>query len=306
MHEEIRRAARACIGSRSAAKTPPKVMAALIGAQVSALAYAAYSGTILGAVTLGLVNATCATRTIHAASHYSAVLSPRANEAIGEMVGAMLGVPFETWVLGHVLSHHQHTNGELDVDTVLFREPRRNAAAFAPLPVSVGIGLHYAHYATKGAFVGAGGAYRMRAVTRSFIATLAFHTAMLILVNGWLRVWMISAYISGSWFLFFAQLSHVGSFGEVKGKTWSETQVLATENYEDQSSFWHFASFGLTKQIEHHLLPGISDSHTCRIRDAVRAACEKHGVLYRSNTIWTSTLRLVRVVARWARGRSPF
>jgi fatty acid desaturase len=306
MHEEIRTAARASIGSRGAAKTPSFVMAMLIATQVCAIAFAVYSGTVLSSIALGLVFATCSLRTIHAASHYNAVLSPRLNDAIGECVGMVLGFPFGAWVLGHVLSHHPHTNGALDVDTVVFRSPLRYAIALAPLPASISTAFHYLHTLAKGAFVGAGGAYRLRTVTRSVIATLAFHAGMLICVDGWFVMWLISIYIAGSWFLFFAQLSHVGSFGDAKGMMWSEAQVRSTENYEDGSRFWHFVSFGLTNQIEHHLAPTVSDSHTWRIRSAVRAACVKYGVPYRNNTIWTATVRLVRVVSRWARGASPF
>ena len=307
MHAEIRGATRVLFGTRRAAKTPPLVMAALIGAQVSALAFAAYYGTVLSAVVLGLVISACATRTIHAASHYSGVLSPRANETIGECVGMMLGFPYTAWVLGHVLSHHQYTNGERDVDTTVFRSKRRYAMALAPLPASVSTALHVTAWsASMSSFAGAGGAYRARTVARSVIATLAFHSTMAFLFAGWLRVWLISVYIGGSWFLFFAHLSHVASFGDARGKTWSQAQVLATENYEGASRFWHFISFGLTNQIEHHLVPGVSDSHTWRIRGAVRAACAKYGVPYRDNSIWTATVRMVRALARWARGYTPF
>jgi fatty acid desaturase len=122
MHEELRRSVRGVFGPQmSAAKTPPLVLAALLGAHASAMAVMIYSRSDLAAAAFGLVLATCAFRTIHAASHYNAVQSPRANEVLGELMGVLLGLPFGAWVLGHVLSHHPHTNGPLDVDTHLIR-----------------------------------------------------------------------------------------------------------------------------------------------------------------------------------------
>ncbi len=126
-------------------------------------------------------------------------------------------------------------------------------------------------------------------------ATLAFHAAMWVLVDEWIRMWLIGAYVSGAWFLVFSQLSHVGA-GDAPGLSWSEAQVSATENYEGDSRVWHFLSFGLTNQIEHHLFPTVSDSHTWRIKDAVRAACARHGVPYRNTSIGTATARMARAV----------
>lgn len=68
----------------------------------------------------------------------------------------------------------------------------------------------------------------------------------------------------------------------------------ATENYEGESCVWHFLSFGLTNQSEHHLFPTVSDSHAWRIRDAVRAACARHGVPYRDASIGAATARMAR------------
>ena len=290
MYEDMRRSVRGALGSRKAAKTPPHVLAALIGAQALAIALLVYSRTILAAVAFGLVLGTCATRTVHAASHYNAVLSPRANEILGECTAAIVGFPFGAWVIGHVMSHHQHTNGPLDVDTHLFRRPRW---LVAPIPVFTGASLNYLASASRSAFVGVGGAYRARAVARSVIATLAFHAAMCGLVDGWMRIWLTGAYVGGAWFLFFSQLSHVGS-GDAPGNSWSEAQVNATENYEGDSRVWHFLSFGLTNQIEHHLFPTVSDSHTWRIGAAVRASCAKRGVVYRNPSIWAATARMAR------------
>jgi fatty acid desaturase len=297
MHEELRRSVRGVFGpQRSAAKTPPLTLAALLGAQASVMAVMIYSRSDLAAVAFGLVFATCGGRTIHAASHYNAARSPRANEMIGECMGVVLGFPYGAWLIGHVLSHHPHTNGPMDVDTHLMRGPRWYAAMIAPLPLFTATGVvHGAASAWQSAFVGAGGAYRARAVARSVVATLAFHAAMCVLVDGWIRMWLIGAYVGGAWFMFFAQLSHVGA-GDAPGRSWSEAQVNATENYEGDSRVWHFLSIGLTNQIEHHLLPMVSDSHAWRIKDAVRAACARHGVPYRSPSIRTATARIARAV----------
>jgi fatty acid desaturase len=273
MHEELRRSVRGVFGPHKA-KTPPLFLAALLGAQASAMAVMIYSRSDLAAVAVGLVSATCAIRTLHAASHYNAARSPRANEMLGELIGCIMGNPYGAWVIGHVVSHHPHTNGPLDVDTHLFRGPRW---FLAPFPVFTGAFLNYV------------------ASARSVIATLAFHAAMCVLVDGWIRMWLIGAYVGGAWFLFFSQLSHVGA-GDAPGRSWSEAQASATENYEGDSRVWHFLSFGLTNQIEHHLFPTVSDSHTWRIKGAVRAACARHGVPYRNLSIGTATARVARAV----------
>jgi hypothetical protein len=179
MHEETRRSVRGVFGSRWSAKTPPLVLAALLGAQASAMAVMIYSRSDLAAVAFGLVLGTCAARTVHAASHYNAVRSPRANEMLGELIGCIMGMPYGVWLLGHVLCHHPHTNGPLDVDTHLFRGPRW---FLAPLPVFTGAVLNYVASAWQSAFVGVG-YYRARAVARSVVATFAFHAAMWVLVR---------------------------------------------------------------------------------------------------------------------------
>jgi linoleoyl-CoA desaturase len=48
---------------------------------------------------------------------------------------------------------------------------------------------------------------------------------------------------------------------------------------------------GLDLQIEHHLFPKLAPERLRQIAPEVRAACEKYGVTYRSES-WGKTLRL--------------
>ncbi|HEY8073476.1 MAG TPA: fatty acid desaturase, partial [Labilithrix sp.] len=47
---------------------------------------------------------------------------------------------------------------------------------------------------------------------------------------------------------------------------------------------------GLDRQIEHHLFPKLAPERLREVAPAVRAACDAHGVRYRTGS-WASTLR---------------
>jgi fatty acid desaturase len=309
MLEDVHRAAREILGSRAASKTPLRVTCALVLAQAAALALVVLTRATWCAAAFGLVLATCATRVIHACSHNATFVSPRLNAALGELASAPL-FPFAAWVLSHALSHHPHTNdAALDVDVAVLFAPRTAAslvaqlvAAAVPVPVRIGM-LRLVPWSIPTPIAPLSPAAARHAIA-STLVFVAFHAGALALVDGWAWLAFVYMHVCGLYFLFFSQLSHLPSLAvdladrDAARRTppWSERQVRATEDYEGASRAWHFLSFGLTHQIEHHLLPGVSESHLPAMRGAVRAACQKHGVPYRDNSIRVATARLARFV----------
>jgi linoleoyl-CoA desaturase len=313
MLEDVHRAARDILQSRAATKTPIRVTCALMLAQLAALSLMLYSQTTWSAVAYGLVLAMCGTRVIHACSHNATFLSPRLNSALGELASAPV-FPYAAWYLSHILSHHPHTNdAALDVDVAVFSTLRAAPArmfavgtqlALGALPVSWRIGV--ARLAPQWSFPAQAvplSPSSARLALRSTLIFSGFHLCALRCVGGWVWLAFVYMHVTGLYFLFFSQLSHLASLApdeqpasSAQATPWSERQVHATENYEGASHLWHFLSFGLTQQIEHHLVPGVSESHLHAMRGAVEAACAKHNVPYRDRRIRHATSRLLRFV----------
>jgi linoleoyl-CoA desaturase len=83
---------------------------------------------------------------------------------------------------------------------------------------------------------------------------------------------------------------------------WYAMQVEATNDFEVSRPISILCG-GLDRQIEHHLFPTLSPQRLREIAPEVRAACEKYGVAYRTDT-WGRTLKgaLAHVHALAARG----
>ena len=69
---------------------------------------------------------------------------------------------------------------------------------------------------------------------------------------------------------------------------WYAMQVEATNNFEVSLPVSMLCG-GLDRQIEHHLFPRLPPNRLREIAPAVRAACEAHGIPYRTDT-WGRTL----------------
>ena len=70
---------------------------------------------------------------------------------------------------------------------------------------------------------------------------------------------------------------------------WYAMQVESTQNFEVSLPVSILCG-GLDRQIEHHLFPRLPPNRLREIAPAVRAACEAHGVTYRTDT-WGRTLK---------------
>jgi linoleoyl-CoA desaturase len=69
---------------------------------------------------------------------------------------------------------------------------------------------------------------------------------------------------------------------------WYAMQVEATNDFEVSLPLSILCG-GLDRQIEHHLFPHLPPNRLRQIAPEVRAACEAHGVAYRTDT-WGRTL----------------
>ena len=63
---------------------------------------------------------------------------------------------------------------------------------------------------------------------------------------------------------------------------WAVKQVQGSANWSSESVFANTLSGGLNHQIEHHLFPQLSHLRYPLIAPAVQAACEAHGLTYRT------------------------
>ena len=63
---------------------------------------------------------------------------------------------------------------------------------------------------------------------------------------------------------------------------WAVKQVQGSANWSSGSYWANVASGGLNHQIEHHLFPHLSSARYPVISPAVKAACEAHGLEYRT------------------------
>ena len=73
-------------------------------------------------------------------------------------------------------------------------------------------------------------------------------------------------------------------------------QVLGTANYRTGGDLNDFLHLWLNYQIEHHLFPDLSMRQYQRVQPQVRALCERHGIPYVQESVWTRARKMVDVV----------
>jgi len=111
--------------------------------------------------------------------------------------------------------------------------------------------------------------------------------------------------ISGWLFGFFSQINHINEDAEAgaalydergEPRSWSVRQVESSVNWANGSYCWFLLSNGLNFQIEHHLFPGVNQTHLCHIAPIVQRTCEEYGVKYNAMpTFWSA----LRATAEW-------
>lgn len=73
-------------------------------------------------------------------------------------------------------------------------------------------------------------------------------------------------------------------------------QVLGSANYATGSEATDYAHLWLNYQIEHHLFPDLPMLKYREIQPRVRALCEKHGIPYLQESVWTRARKMVAVI----------
>ncbi len=73
-------------------------------------------------------------------------------------------------------------------------------------------------------------------------------------------------------------------------------QVVASVNYSSPGAWSDFLQGGLNFQIEHHLWPDLPLARYRAYAPRVRELCEKHGLSYREQPLWTRVGMLVDVI----------
>jgi fatty acid desaturase len=82
---------------------------------------------------------------------------------------------------------------------------------------------------------------------------------------------------------------------ENKGERYLQ-QVIGSANYRTGGDFNDYLHLWLNYQIEHHIFPDLSMLQYQRIQPKVRALCEKHGIPYVQESVWTRARKMVDIV----------
>ncbi|WP_338865973.1 fatty acid desaturase family protein [Myxococcus stipitatus] len=73
-------------------------------------------------------------------------------------------------------------------------------------------------------------------------------------------------------------------------------QVIGSANYRTGGDLNDFAHLWLNYQIEHHIWPDLSMLKYREVQPKVRALCEKYGIPYVQESVWTRVRKMVDVV----------
>ncbi|MFY0567207.1 fatty acid desaturase family protein [Archangium lansingense] len=82
---------------------------------------------------------------------------------------------------------------------------------------------------------------------------------------------------------------------ENKGERYLQ-QVIGSANYRTGGDLNDYLHLWLNYQIEHHIYPDLSMLQYQRIQPKVRAICEKYGIPYVQESVWTRARKMVDIV----------
>ena len=72
-------------------------------------------------------------------------------------------------------------------------------------------------------------------------------------------------------------------------------QVLGSTNYACGNEWLDYGQLYLNYQIEHHLYPDLPMARYREVQPKVRAVCEKHGVPYLQESVFTRVKKMLAV-----------
>ena len=232
----------------------------------------------------------------HDAGHKQIFRSKRANDAVGHLNAALVGLSFGWWVAKHN-RHHANPNNEdsdpdLDIPILAFTENQsrgrsglrhwtagHQAYLFFPLLLLEGFALHWA--SLDAAFRGD---LRRRRLERALVvAHVVVYLVAVFAVLPWPLAVAFIAVHQCLWGLYmgcsFAP-NHKGMETMGAGDTTSfmYRQILTSR---DVGGRWTGAALGgLNYQIEHHLFPTMPRPNLRRAQPLVEAFCAERGISY--------------------------
>ncbi len=237
----------------------------------------------------------------HDAGHRQIFRTKRANDVVGHVHGALVGMSFGAWVVKHN-EHHAHPNEEdvdPDIDIPLLAFSRAQATGktglagwvvahqalmFFPLLLLEGWNLHVA--AAQAAL------RREVPAPRLEVGLLVVHVVGYLTAVFWvltpLQAIVFIVVHQGLWGLYMGLAfapNHKGMPMLATGQRLDHLhkQVLTSRNVRG-GRVTDYALGGLNYQIEHHLFPKMPRPNLRRAQPLVRAYCEAHGLGYTQTT----------------------
>lgn len=242
-----------------------------------------------------------ANRIVHEASHRTLPKLWKLGFLNDAMVGLLVSVssPHSCWLFDHIVLHHGRTNLRgYDVDAI----PSTTTKSWSAWG-SFGAPIFYT--TTQGIF--ASGAVPGTAPPR--LSTRLLDAVLLATATG-LSVWFLGLFVTLALaiskafvFSFVGQVSHLQPEVLREGSPslnydsernyldkWVRNQAATTVNFSTQSDVAWWLSFGLSHQIEHHVLPAVSHYHYRALSPEVRRIFAKYNVPYIEKSFWRASM----------------
>ena len=260
----------------------------------------------------------------HDAGHKQIFRGKRANDAVGHLNAALVGLSFGWWVAKHNRHHanpnHEDDDPDLDIPILAFTENQsrgrrglrhwtagHQAYLFFPLLLLEGFALHWA--SIDAAFRGD---LRRRTLERVLVvAHVVAYLGAVFVVLPWPLAIAFVAVHQGLWGLYmgcsFAP-NHKGMETMEAGDTTSfmYKQVLTSR---DVGGRWASAALGgLNYQIEHHLFPTMPRPNLRLAQPLVEAFCAERGISYTRCSLirsYAEVLRHLHTIGAPLRTASP-
>jgi fatty acid desaturase len=246
----------------------------------------------------------------HDAGHRQIFRRRRANDAVGMLLGGLVGLSYGWWVGKHSRHHanpnHESEDPDLDISALAFTigqsgakrgvlrwTVKYQAYLFFPLLLLEGLALHW-----SGIRAGWRGDIRLRGLDTSLlIAHIGLYLTAVFLVLSPVTAIVFIAVHQGLWGVYmgcsFAP-NHKGMPIATEGHNWDflRKQVLTARDVRGPGV--DFLLGGLNYQIEHHLFPSMPRPNLRRAQPIVRQFCAERAIPYSECGLLSSYGQVVR------------